>query len=153
MSVAKQTVLGTGRAITRHDCWNKMSASRAVLYLKMDHSAGEGYHLYQYGQLVRTKFWCVGPSSLFHTDPLYVAHSFETSANLLGEGQTRAQIPKQFFLYPPICLIVQYLWKTVQLCRTFVTASVHFSVYRGVWKNLAYFQFNVWSNGNVDKFC
>lgn len=95
MSVAKQTVLGTGRAITRHDCWNKMSASRAVLYLKMDHSAGEGHHLYQYGQLVRSKLWCVGPSSLFHTDPLFVA-----SANLLGEGQTRAQIPKQFFISP-----------------------------------------------------
>lgn len=39
MSVAKQTVLGTGRAITRHDCWNKMSASRAVLCLKVDGSA------------------------------------------------------------------------------------------------------------------
>lgn len=100
MTVAKQTVLGTGRAITRHDCWNKMSASRAVLYLKMDHSAGEGHHRYQYRQLVRSKFWCVGPSSLFHTELLYVAHSFETTANLLGEDQTRAQITKQFLISP-----------------------------------------------------
>lgn len=131
-----------------------VSFQSSFIFENGSYSCGEEHHSYKYRQLAtRSKFWCVGSSLLFHTELLYVACSFETSANLLGEGQTRAQIPKEFFLYPSICLIVQYLLKTVLLCRTFVTTSVHFTLYRRHWKNLTYFQFNDWWNDNVDKFC
>lgn len=55
-------------------------------------SCGQGHHSYQHGQLVGTESGCVGPSLLFHTELLCVAHSFEI--NLLGQGQNKAHIPK-----------------------------------------------------------
>lgn len=104
MSVAKQTVLGTRRAITRPDCWNKMSASRAVLYLKMDHSAvGKDIIHINTVSWWGVSFDVLGHLCFFHTELLYVAHSFETSANLLGEGQTGHRYPSRF-------LISQYLF-------------------------------------------
>lgn len=137
MSVTKQSVLGTRDGIT-NDCWNKIMISEAVLYLKMDHTVLRKDIIH-----INTGIWWPDVSCdvlghpyffFFFFNSFYIQHVALKQVQVYWQqDRIRHRCPSNFCI--SLCLIVQYLWKPVLLCRTLMTTSANLTLHRSCGKS------------------